>query len=378
MIQRQIDERQEDNGQRSSEDLQNWAQGREPNWMQEYSKMKQAKEQSWKEIMDKLKRGELHPSDLPMDQMVQNFLSMIIEGLTNEGLVDLKLYRHWMYQNIYIAHPEFTEKSERIIARKVLDEAFATLRKISFGSHEVRDTGYGEYPSHALHEYDEFQHTFDMLDVQESLVKTAIRDPENLNIEDADLQARIPVHKSRSSNAILIDASYSMRGDKFRGGIMATLAFRELLQEEYREDRLHIIAYNQKPQILLPGQIIRLRPYGYTDIGQALDLSIEVLTKEEGNRNIFLITDGEPTASLYRDQTPEESTLRAAYLAGKEGIHLNVIMLDRRPELKRICEKMARLNGNSVLTYVDNPLNLKEFVIKSFIDSKRERYLRRN
>ncbi|MFQ5998118.1 MAG: VWA domain-containing protein [Candidatus Bathyarchaeia archaeon] len=364
--------------QESNEELQNWAQNREPGWLQEYSRMKEAKQKAWNEILDKLKKGELHSSDLPVDQLMQNFLSMIIEGLTGEGLIDLKLYRHWMYQNIYIAHPEFTEKSEKIIAKKVLEEAFASLKKLSLGEHEVKETGYGDYPSHVLREYDNYLHTYDMLDIQETLVSTAIRDSQGFEIKDEDLKARIPLHKSQSSNAILIDSSYSMRGDKFRGGIMAALAFRELLNEDFKEDSMHVIAYNQKPVSLSPGQIIKLRPYGYTDIGQALDLAIERLSKEDGNRNIFLITDGEPTASFYRDQTPEESTLRAAFVAGKEEIRLNIVMLDRRPELRRICEKMAKLNGNSILTYVDNPLNLKEFVIRSFIDFKRQRHAAQN
>ncbi|MCX8176264.1 MAG: VWA domain-containing protein, partial [Candidatus Bathyarchaeota archaeon] len=111
--------------------------------------------------------------------------------------------------------------------------------------------------------------------------------------------------------------------------------------------------------------------YKRQDIGQALDFSSGLLMKEDGNRNIFLITDGEPTASYIRNQTPEESAYRAAYMAGKFDIRLNIIMLDYRIELKMVCEKMAKLNGNATVTHVKNPLNLKEFVIKTFIDRRR-------
>jgi len=162
-----------------------------------------------------------------------------------------------------------------------------------------------------------------------------------------------------------------MRGEKFRGGIMAALAFRELLEREFKEDKLHIVAYNQKPRLISRGEIVKLKPYGYTDIGQAIDFAIEILSKEDGNKSIFLITDGEPTSTNKRNQTPEESALRAAYRAGKEDILLNIIMLDRRPELRCICEHMAMLNGRASVTYVNNPLSLKEFVIKFFYDQRR-------
>ena len=221
-----------------------------------------------------------------------------------------------------------------------------------------------------LWDYDEQQHSYDLLDIQETLVKTAMRDPVHMRIADEDLKARIPYRDVSSCNVILIDSSYSMRGEKFRGGIMAALAFRELLESEYQEDKVHIVAYNQKPRLLSRGEIVKLKPYGYTDIGQAIDFAINLLSKEEGNKYIFLITDGEPTATNKRNQTPEESALRAAYAAGEADIFLNIIMLDRRPELRAICEHMARLNRQASVTYVDNPLNLKEFIIKFYLDYK--------
>ena len=129
-------------------------------------------------------------------------------------------------------------------------------------------------------------------------------------------------------------------------------------------------AYDQTPYLLNPGDIIKLRANGWTDIGKALDLSRELLTREDENRNIFLITDSEPTVSCYPDQTPETSALRASYMLSLEDISINIIMLDRRPELRALCEEMAILNRNATAVYVDDPLNLSEFVIKSYIDMK--------
>lgn len=327
-------------------------------------------EEAWKKLLEKIESGEINPSDLSAEELIKTFPSQITEELAKEELLHLKVYSYRLYPHLLMVQPEFTEKSEKIIAKKVLEEAFLNLRKQSIGIHEINEAGFGTSFSHILQEFDEFQHTYDMLDIQETLVSTVIRDPVNLEISKDDLKARIPIHRAKSSNVILIDSSYSMRGVKFRGGIMAALALKELLQTEYKEDKLFIVAYNHKPQILTSGEIIKLKPYGYTDIGLALEFSLRLLLKEDGNKNIFLITDGEPTATHHRNQTPEESAFRAAYIAGKMGVSLNIIMLDYRPELRFICEKMVRLNGNATLTHVRNPLNLKEFVIKSFVDRK--------
>ncbi len=109
----------------------------------------------------------------------------------------------------------------------------------------------------------------------------------------------------------------------------------------------------------------------FKDIGHALDFTRKILAKEDGNRNIFLITDSEPTISYYPGQTPLQSALRTSYLAGREGIRMNIMMLDSNVRLRDICDDMARMNGNSTVAFIDDPLNLKEFIINSFIDHKR-------
>ncbi|MFQ6075467.1 MAG: VWA domain-containing protein [Candidatus Bathyarchaeia archaeon] len=338
-------------------------------YLEWHKKLQKAREKAWEEILEKIMRGEIKPSDLPLDQMVKHFSERMGEELKKEGLLDLVMERYG-HQQAYMYYA-LTAKSEKVIAQKVLEEAFAHLQKFGTGLHEIAKTGFGIYPSHIIREYDEFLHTYDMLDVQETLISTALRDPQGMDFLRSDLKARIPLHKAKSSNAIVIDKSGSMNGYKLKGAVMAALGLRELLETEYKEDTLHVIAYDHRPYILSPGDIVRLVAHSWTDIGQAVDMTRKILSKEEGNRNLFLITDGEPTSSCYPDQTPEESALRATYMAGRDDIRMNIIMLDSRPGLRRFCEQMATLNGNATIAFVDDPLNLKEFVIKSYIQYRR-------
>ena len=336
------------------------------NWMYESLRREKGKEEAWQDILERVRKGELPPSELPMKQLLQNFPRQISEALSEEGLIDLKVRKIPGQPKLHLGHVEFTAESERIIARRVLEEALINLEKIGQGLHELPETGFGTAPSSIVSEFDEYLHSYDLLDIQETLIPAAMRDPVNLVIRQEDLKARLPLHKARSSNVILLDISYSMYGNKFRGGIMAALALRQLFEEEFTDDNLYVIAYNDEPHVVLPGNLLKLRPEGNTDIGLALDLAVQFLSKEEGNRNIFLITDSEPTISCDRSQSAEDNAYRGAYLAGKEDIRLNLIMLDPKADLRRICDQMARLNGDAVVTYVDDPLNLKEFIIRPF------------
>jgi len=369
-------DRQQKNWEEDSEEYQRrmTRKGAGTDWLEVYYKKRQAERMAeWDDLVAKVKKGIIQPASIPVENLTRQFFGVIVQSLAEEGLIDVKTEEHWFCADLHVLSPEFNAVSEKIIARRVLEEVLEGLKKFGIGPHEVEEIGFGEQPSHKLREFDDLQHTYDMLDIQETLFQTAHRDPVGMQISQEDLKARLPLHKSKSSFVILMDCSYSMLGPKFIGTVMAALAFRELLQECYKEDRVYVIGYNERPFSVLPAEILRLQPYGYTDIGLALDLATMKLSKEDGNRVSILITDGEPTCSACRDQTPEESALRAASKAGKEDVQLNIIMLDKRPELRRICDRMARLNGNATLTYVDNPLNLKDIVIKSYLDYKRRR-----
>jgi len=341
-------------------------------WMRRYlkwyEKLKTARKMAWEELLDKIKTGQMEPDSLSVRQMMRHFSDILAEELQKEGFLE-QVSEKYVYQNSYVFY-SLTARSEKIIAKKVLEEAFLRLKRYGVGLHEIRESGWGVYPSHILREYDEYGHTYDMLDIQETLLSTASRDPREMRMERHDFKARIPLHKAKSSNIILIDKSGSMNGNKIRGAIMAALALRQLMETEFKDDILQVIAYDQTPYLLNPGDLIKLRANGWTDIGKALDLSRELLIREDENRNIFLITDSEPTVSCYPNQTPEASALRASYMLSLEDISINIIMLDRRPELRALCEEMAILNRNATAVYVDDPLNLSEFVIKSYIDMK--------
>jgi Mg-chelatase subunit ChlD len=335
------------------------------------ARLELGRRRAWEEMVSKIKGGEIPLEHIQPSQLLDYFPEEVLEGLIEEGLIEENAKRNLRYLRSSLTFSNFTVEGERIIAQRVLEEAFKNLNKSGVGIHVTEEEGYGVEPTNIIREFDEYAHTYDLIDWQETLLNTVLRDANEMRILPSDIRVRVPKHRSRCANVILVDISNSMYGNKFKGGLMAALALERLFQEEYKEDALHILAYNEEVYLVPVGQLLKLKPYGFTDIGGAIDAAIKILEKEEGEKNIFLITDSEPTASNKRELSPLENAFRASYMAGKAEIRLNIVMLDKKPILRTICDKIAALNGQAAVAYVDNPLNLKEFVIKTVIDRKR-------
>ncbi len=337
-------------------------------WLEEKMKREFIRRNAWQQLCEAIKQGKLDPKSLPPSRLTQMFASEIARALEKEGYLELRNFWDSQRGGYTLGWFDFTEAGERIIAKKVLDEVLdnMVLPCIELGEDQ---RGYGVNPSDTLTEYDELLHHYDLIDMYETMINASIRGSKAA-FDPVDIRVRLPSSRYSSSNVILIDSSNSMYGPKFRGAIMAALAFKKLLEDYFRDDELYVVAYDDEPVLVREGEILRLRPQGNTDIGSAIDFAIELLKKCEGNRNIFLITDGEPTSSSTPELNPEENAYRAARRAGVEDVNLNIVLLDQKPELRAIADNMARINGRSTVTYVGDPQRLKDFFVRNYMTSK--------
>jgi uncharacterized protein with von Willebrand factor type A (vWA) domain len=108
-----------------------------------------------------------------------------------------------------------------------------------------------------------------------------------------------------------------------------------------------------------------------------------MLSRQTGNKQIIMITDGEPTAHItpqgeswftYFDgyeaqQLTVEATLREAMRCTKDNIRINTFMLDPDQYLQRFVEQMTAMNGGRA--FMTNSDNLGDYVLVDFIDNKR-------
>src|SRR5699024_5698805 len=100
-----------------------------------------------------------------------------------------------------------------------------------------------------------------------------------------------------------------------------------------------------------------------------------------GNRQIIVVTDGEPTAHMIDGRpwfnyppTREtfEATLREVVRCTREQITINVFLLERSPYMTRFVEDLMRINKGRVLNVTPNRLG--SYVLKDFL---RQRTLHR-
>lgn len=323
-------------------------------WSEKIEDYVEAKKKAWEKIKRMLKEGELKREDLSASELINYFYEEIIEDLKREGYIEETYFGY-----------KYTREAERALSKKIFELSLQNLGSEDFGEHEVNKIGISSFLREELVDYDEFKHSFDSIDLQETLTRCALRD-RNLKFDERDLVARESKHMERCVYVMLIDVSDSMRGRKIVGAIESALALRKVIKKADM-DELHVIAFNHDVRRIKEGEILNLRTRGRTDIGLALKKAREIIKRRRGSGVIFLITDGEPTSSYDPYLTPSMCAIREAERLRKVDANLTIITLSPEKRFLALCDRIARAVKKSNLVYIDDPLNLKKFFVKSYM-----------
>jgi uncharacterized protein with von Willebrand factor type A (vWA) domain len=282
---------------------------------------------------------------------------------------------------------ELTPRGIRKIGQRSLEDIFATLKRDAFGSHRARTRGRGGDPTDELKTY-EFGDPF-LLDLPDTVKNAVYRDgahvPVKLKAEDFSVYRTELM--TQSATAILVDVSRSML---FRGCFLAakkvTLALDSLIRSTFPKDDLYIVGFSALASQLKPQDLPRLtwNEYIYgTNMQHAFETARTLLARSRGkNKQIILITDGEPTAHFEPgDPDPKfaypptartrEMTLKEVLRCTREGITINTFMLARGHYLVDFVNQMSKINTGRAF-YVE-PERLGEYVLVDYVTHKRRR-----
>ncbi len=328
-------------------------------WMDKIEEFNKAKRKAWEELKEMLKSGELSREDLSMSQVVDNFLDEVIEELMELGYIESVETRY--HRKII----NYTAKAEKALGDKILSMSLQKLDKKAFGEHVTDKEGVSIFLGEKIVEFDPFIHTFDSLDITESLIKSAIRGEIELN--EKELVARQPKHSEKCVYVMLIDVSDSMRGKKIIGAIEAAIGLKRAIKKKGSNDELRIVAFNHKVREIKHGDILNLEPRGRTDIGLALKKARDIIKESSGTGIVFLISDGEPTSSYNPFLTPWRCALKEAEKLKSVDARLQIIMFGKEGRFLELCKMMAKLNSKSNLLHFSDPLNLKRYVVRSYM-----------
>ena len=303
-------------------------------------------------------------------------LSKLVQELEREGLIRQKEGKL-----------EVTPKGMRQIGSKALRDLFSRLAKDKLGQHQISPIGQGHERTYDTKPY-EYGDPFNLdlhRTIRNALNRGGQGTPVRLSPEDFEIERT--EHLTRSATVLMLDASYSMyRDDRWGPAKKVAVALQSLISSMYPRDYLGILMFGHVAWEIKADELVEATIPGMqgTNMHHALGLARKMLARQHGNKQIIMITDGEPTAHItpygeswftYFDgyeaqQLTVEATLREAVRCAKENIRINTFMLDADVYLRRFVEQMSSLNGGrAFLTSSDN---LGDYLLVDFLEHKKK------
>ncbi|MCJ7743161.1 MAG: hypothetical protein MUO99_01185 [Dehalococcoidales bacterium] len=280
---------------------------------------------------------------------------------------------------------ELTPRGMRKIGQKALEDIFAQLRKDRAGGHKLNLRGQG---GDRIEETKHFEFGDDFqLHLQKSIMNAIQREPHKppmkMKVDDFEVFKTEAV--TRSATVLMMDLSLSMpmRGN-FQAAKKVAIALDNLIRTQYPKDSLFIVGFSSyarqiKKESLSYMSWDEFDPY--TNMQHGFYLARKLLSKELcSNKQIILISDGEPTAhfegeSVYFEYPPSlrtlQLTLREVRKCTQKGIVINTFMLESGRFLGAFVTQMARLNKGRV--FFTNADSLGEYLLVDYIGNKRKK-----
>ena len=340
--------------------------------------------------MDELE-GQLRESQYSrsLDSVNEKLLKELMGNEAAEELDRLRSITKVLEEAGYIrwkdGRYELTPRGMRKIGQKALEDIFAQLRKDRAGGHKLNLRGQG---GDRIEETKRFEFGDDFqLHLQKTIMNAIQREPHKppmkMKVDDFEVFKTEAV--TRSATVLMLDLSLSMpmRGN-FQAAKKVAIALDNLIRTQYPKDSLFIVGFSSYARQIKKESLSYMNwdefdPY--TNMQHGFYLAPKLLSKELcSNKQIILISDGEPTAhfegeSVYFEYPPSlrtlQLTLREVRKCTQKGIVINTFMLESGRFLGAFVTQMARLNkGRVFFTSADS---LGEYLLVDYIGNKRKK-----
>ena len=282
---------------------------------------------------------------------------------------------------------ELTPRATRKIGERALQDIFGKLKSSTFGDHTIDRGGLGIERLEETKPY-EFGDPFDV-DIERSVMNAVWREGQGVpvHIKTSDFEVYRTEQLTQCSTVIMLDMSYSMMvGGRFQAGRKVALALDSLIRSKFPKDALYVVAFSYfvltlRPEMLLDSYWVEYG--GGTNIQEALRQSRLILNQHKaGTKQIIMITDGQPTtfSSMSSDDSwggwgrhsprAAEETLREVVRCTKDGITINLFMMERERHLSDFVALMAKINRGRA--FYAAPSKLGEYILLDYVNNKRK------
>jgi uncharacterized protein with von Willebrand factor type A (vWA) domain len=217
--------------------------------------------------------------------------------------------------------------------------------------------------------------------LRNALLRSGPGVPVRLHPDDFEVEEYEATRRSSTVFAIDLSLSMAMRGNLVPAKKMV-LALTQLIRSKFPRDFVAVVGFGERAQELKIEDVPALSiDYNYgTNLQHALALSRHLLRNERGERQVVVVTDGEPTAHLTASGEPFfawppvretlERTMAEVLRCTKAGITINTFALDIERSQFPFVEQIARVNGGR-LFYTDVN-DLGTYVLDDFVKHRRE------
>ncbi|RMA64686.1 vWA domain-containing protein [Ulvibacter antarcticus] len=195
---------------------------------------------------------------------------------------------------------KMTEKLERSLRKRALEQIFGKLNKSGTGNHKTKHTGQGDEHAGEYRNY-QFGDRLEQISMTESFKNAQINHGiDGFTLDENDLVVEETTYKAQMSTVLMIDISHSMilyGEDRITPAKKVAMALSELITTRYPKDTLDILVFGNDawPIKIKDLPYLNVGPY-HTNTVAGLQLAMDMLRRKRNtNKQIFMITDGKPS-----------------------------------------------------------------------------------
>ena len=275
-----------------------------------------------------------------------------------------------------------TPKAIRKIGQGALRDLFARLSADKLGRHALHRSGAGHERTDDTKPY-AYGDPFNLdiaRTVRNAVTRTGGGVPVDLHPDDFEVERT--EHQVRSATVLMLDLSLSMpMRNNFLPAKKVAMALHALISSQYPRDFLGLVSFSEVAREFRPEKLPEVSwDYVYgTNMQHGFMLARRMLNRQTGNKQIIMITDGEPTAHITSSGRPffsypptretVELTLSEVAKCTRDGIRINTFMLDASSYLTDFVERITQMNGGRAFFTTNQ--NLGDYVLVDFVEHKR-------
>jgi uncharacterized protein with von Willebrand factor type A (vWA) domain len=304
-------------------------------------------------------------------------MAQFIEDLQEQGFIEMD-----EDQNRVI----ITAKTEVNLRKNAFEEIFKKLKKGSVGNHKTDFTGKGMERQPETRAF-QFGDDFTQLDATGSLLNVLKHSNlDRFELSEDDLMMHETDYYTGVATVLMIDLSHSMilyGEDRITPAKKVALALAELILNNYAKDSLDIVAFGDEAWTVSVKDLpyLQVGPY-HTNTKAGLDLARQILTrKKHSNKQIFMITDGKPSAmfehgKLYKnsfglDRKIVNKVLDEAVKCRRDKIEITTFMIAQDPYLQNFVHELTEANGGKA--YFTGLNDLGGVVFEDYVRNRKKK-----